>query len=126
MEYTLKLSKSGSAGGERDIPESGISPLQRCPLASKEQGPAGAWGTEQYCLCLPQGFGPHWPCQQVTNILKRVTPLNIASSAALKKSPNQTMALRSYEGRGRQRERKNERMFLRILILLSTQKTRKT
>lgn len=27
MEYTLKLSKSGSAGGERDIPKSEITPL---------------------------------------------------------------------------------------------------
>lgn len=53
MEHTLKLSKSGSSGGKWNSPKSGVITLQGCPLASKEQGPARAWGTYQYCFCLP-------------------------------------------------------------------------
>lgn len=83
MEHTLKLSKSGSSGGKGDSPKSGIIPLQGCPLASKEQGPARAWGTYQYCFCLPQCISPGWPCQQVTDILKKVILLSSLSSPAL-------------------------------------------
>lgn len=128
MEHTLKLSKSGSSGGKGDSPKSGIIPLQGCPLASKEQGPARAWGTYQYCFCLPQCISPGWPCQQVTDILKKVILLSsLSSPALLKKKKLQTKQWPSdhMQGMGA-REGQRMRKFLEGLILLSTQKTRKT